>query len=113
MAKFYGKIGYAETSETVPGVWTEVVTERDYFGDVVKASKRWQPGENLNDNLTVRNELSIVADPYAYANFHTMRYVKWMGAAWKITDIDVQRPRIHLKIGGVYNGDTVATPVAP
>lgn len=104
MAKFYGVIGYAETSETAPGVWAEGITERNYSGDVVRNSRRWQAGEGLNDNLTINNEFSIVADPYAYQNFHAMRYIKWMGASWKITNIDVQRPRLILTIGGLYNG---------
>lgn len=103
MAKFYGAIGYSETVETSPGVWSEQITERNYSGDVIRNSKSWQSGETLNDNLTVNNSISIIADPFAYQNFHTMRYVKWMGASWKITKIDVQRPRLLLAIGGVYN----------
>jgi hypothetical protein len=105
MAKFYGAIGYAVTSETAPGVWTEGITERNYCGDVIKMSRRWQAGENLNDDLTINNQISIVADPFAYENFHTMRYVKWMGTAWKVSNIDVQRPRLILTLGGVYNGN--------
>jgi hypothetical protein len=104
MAKFYGAIGYAETNETSPGVWTEVITERNYYGDVIRDNRRLQAGENLNDNLTLNNIFSIVADPYAYQNFHAMRYVKWMGASWKISNVEVQRPRLLLTIGGVYNG---------
>ena len=104
MGKFYGAIGYAESSETSPGVWSEGITERMYSGDVIKSSKRWQTGENLNDNITIVNEISIIADPFAYNNFHTMRYVKWMGVSWKIKEIDIQRPRIIISMGGVYNG---------
>lgn len=104
MAKFYGAIGFVETVETSPGVWEESATERNYSGDVVKDSKRWQAGENLNDNLTVNNKISIIADPFAYDNFSMIRYVKWMGASWKITNVDVERPRLLLSIGGVYNG---------
>ena len=104
MGKFYGAIGYSETQETTPGVWEEVITERTYSGDVLDLSIRWQNGENLNEDLTVNNKISIVADPFAYQNFHTMRYIKWMGASWKITKIDVKRPRLLLSIGGVYNG---------
>lgn len=108
MAKFYGAIGYAETEETAPGVWTETITERNYSGDVIRNTRRWQTGDNLNDNLTVNNKISIVADPFAYQNFQAMRYIEWMDALWKITEIDVQRPRIILTIGGVYNnGETV------
>jgi len=105
MAKFYGVIGYAETSETSPGVWTEGVTERNYSGDVIKNSSRWQRGGSLNDDLVVNHQISILADPFAYENFYAMRYIRWMGACWKITNVDVQRPRLILTIGGVYNGE--------
>ena len=104
MGKFYGAIGYAVATQTAPGVWTDSITERNYSGDVLQLSRRWQAGENLTDNLTVNNEFSIVADPFAYQNFHTMKYIKWMGASWKITKVDVKRPRLILTIGGVYNG---------
>jgi hypothetical protein len=110
MAKFYGVIGYAETSEKASGVWSEDITERNYSGDVIRISRNWQAGENLNDNLTVNNEISILADPFAYENFHNIRYATWMGVRWKITKIDIQRPRLILSIGGVYNGPTPTTP---
>lgn len=106
MAKFYGVIGYGETKETSLGVWEEVITERNYYGDVLQFSRRWDSGENLNDNLNVSNRISIVADPFAYSNFHLMRYVVWQGAKWKITNIEVQYPRMILTIGGVYNEQT-------
>ena len=109
MAKFYGVIGYAETIETAPGVWTDSVTERNYSGDVLKLSRRWQTGENLNDDLMINNQISILADPFANQNFHTMKYIKWMGTSWKITNIEVQRPRLLLTIGGVYNGNEAST----
>jgi hypothetical protein len=103
MAKFYGVIGYAETEETTPGVWRERITERQYFGDVIRDSGKTRDGENLNDNLVLDNQLSVIADPFAYEKFHAMRYVKWMGALWKITSVEVQRPRLILTVGGVYN----------
>jgi len=105
MGKFYGIIGYAETSETAPGVWTEGITERNYSGDVIKNTGRWQSGAKVNDNLTINNSISIVADPFAYQHFHAMRYVNWMGVSWKVTNVEVQRPRLILTIGGVYNGE--------
>lgn len=106
MAKFYGEIGYAETTETAPGVWTEGITTRNYRGDILRNTRRWQSGENLNDDLVVNNLISIVADPFAYQNFHTIRYISWMGALWKVTNVEVQRPRLILTIGGVYNEQT-------
>lgn len=104
MAKFYGVIGYATTVETKPGVWEEQITERKYYGDLIRNTRRLESSGNLNDNVTINNEISIVADPYAYGNFHSMRYVKFMGTAWKITSVDVQYPRLILSVGGVYNG---------
>lgn len=105
MAKFYGKIGYAETSETSPGVWTEVITERYSRGDVLRNTRRFQSTENLNDNLVINNTISIVSDAYAAQNFHTMRYLEWMGALWKISNVEVQRPRLLLTISEVYTGE--------
>ena len=106
MGKFYGKIGYAVTSETSPGVWEEAITERNYSGDVIRNTRRWQSGQNLNDDLVINNTISIVSDPFADLNFHSMRYITWMGANWKITNVEVQRPRLILSIGGVYIGIT-------
>lgn len=104
MAKFYGPIGYAETVETKPGVWEEQITERMYFGDLVRNTRRLQDSGMLNDNINVANEISIVADPFANENFHSMRYVEFMGAKWKISNVEVQYPRLILSIGGEYNG---------
>jgi len=105
MAKFYGKIGYVDTVETQPGCWNPQVTERSYYGDVTRNSSRFQSSGGVNDDINVSNTISILADPYANENFQNMRYVEFMGAKWKITNVEVQRPRLLLTIGGVYNGD--------
>ena len=103
MAKFYGKIGYAETQETAPGVWQDVVTERDYYGDVLTNFRRYESGEHLNDELNINNRFSIVADAYAVNHFRFMKYIEWMGAKWKVISVEVQHPRLILTVGGVYN----------
>lgn len=103
MGKFYGIIGYASTVETKPGVWEEQFTEHAYYGDLIRNTRRLQSSDQLNDNINVSNEISIVADPFAYQNFHSMRYIEFMGTKWKITNIEVQYPRLILTIGGVYN----------
>lgn len=112
MAKFYGEIGFGGSVETSPGVWEDVVVERTYFGDVLRNTRKLQDGENLNDDLSVNNSISIVADAYATENFFAMRYIKWMGTLWKVSDVEVQRPRLLLRLGGVYHG-TIGTPVTP
>lgn len=104
MAKFYGVIGFAETVETTPGVWKEQITKRNYYGDLTRNTRRLQTADKLNDDININNELSIVFDPYAIQNFHAMRYVEFMGAKWKISNIEVQYPRLILTLGGEYNG---------
>ena len=103
MAKWYGEIGFAETVETKPGVWVEQITSRNYYGDTIRNSRRLQSANQLNDNINISNQISIVADPYANNNFHSMRYAKFMGTKWKISDVEVQYPRLILTLGGVYN----------
>ena len=105
MAKFYGPIGYAVTEETTPGVWEPHISERMYFGELVRNTSRLQTADKLNDNINVSNEISILADPFARENFHLMKYVGFMGAKWKIESVEVQYPRLRLTIGGVYNGE--------
>lgn len=104
MAKFYGAIGYAETVETSPGVWQEQIVKRNYYGELIRNTRRLQTAsEQLNDNINIANEISIVADPYANEHFYSMRYVEFVGVKWKITNVEVQYPRLILTIGGVYN----------
>lgn len=105
MAKYSGKVGYGPNSvETKPGVWEEVIVERQYVGDILRNTRRLQSGESVNDDLSVNNMISIVADPYANENFFAIRYVQWMGTLWKVTEVEVQSPRLLLRLGGKYNG---------
>lgn len=103
MGRFYGVIGYAETKQTEPGVFEEVITERNYFGDVNRNARRLESSSSVNDNININNEISIVADPYAIQNIYAMRYIEWMGAKWKITNVEVQYPRLKLNVGGLWN----------
>lgn len=102
--KFYGKIGFAETKETSPGIWEPTITEKVYYGDVIRNSRRWEKSDKLNDDLTIQNQISIVADQFCYTNLQAMKYVEWLGSKWEITDVEIDRPRMTLSIGGVYNG---------
>ena len=103
MARFYGVIGYAETKQTEPGVFEEVITERNYFGDVNRSTRRLESSGGINDNININNEISIIADPYAIQNIYAMRYIEFQGAKWKVTNAEVQYPRIKLTVGGLWN----------
>lgn len=104
MAKWYGNIGYADTVETEPGDWEEVITERSYFGDVIRNTRILQNSGEINDNVNISNQISIVADPYATNHIYAMRYVEFQNAKWKVSNVDVQYPRLILSLGGIYNG---------
>jgi len=106
MARFSGRVGYGEPIETRPGVWVDNIVERTYFGDVIQNIRSLKQGENLNDDISVQNSISIVADAYANDHFFAIRYVEWAGALWKVSSVEVQRPRLLLKLGEVYNGPT-------
>jgi hypothetical protein len=106
MAKFYGEIGYGVTEETTPGVYKDVITEYKYYGDVIRNTRRLENGDKVNNDLTVGNSISIVADAYANQNFFAIRYVKWAGTLWTVSEVEVQSPRLILRLGGVYNGPT-------
>lgn len=103
MAKYCGVVGYAYYDESKPFRSIENITEREYFGDVLQFKRRWENSEHQNDSFNVDNRISIVADPFAYEHFHAIRYVQWMGVKWRVTNIEVQYPRLILTIGGVYN----------
>lgn len=105
MAKFHGAIGYALLEESSPGVWIDTIVEKNYRGDIILDQRRFQSSENLNDNINIDNSISILADAYAYENLGFMKYIVWNNVAWKIQSFSINRPRIVLQIGGVYNGE--------
>lgn len=103
MAKFCGVIGYAITRETEPGIYVEEIVENEYYGDVIRNTRRLREAAKVNDDINISNQISIVADPFTNNNFHAMRYIMFMGAKWKIIEVEVQYPRLILSIGGLYN----------
>lgn len=109
MAKFYDKVGFVRTVEKENSVSVEEAVEEPYYGDVLRFSSRYASADKLIDDVEISNEISIIADDFAYANAYTMKYVHYLGANWKISSIRIDRPRIILTLGGVYNGPTPDT----
>lgn len=108
MARFYGEIGYGESVETPvgSGVFADRITEFPYFGDIVKISSQSRDGQGLNNDISVNNSISIVADEYAILHFSKIRYVRWDSNLWSVTSVEVRSPRLILNLGSVYNGPT-------
>lgn len=104
MAKIHGVIGYVyEQTQTLPGIWEDNVITKPYYGELLRSSMSFRTTSQINDDLTISNEVSILADPYAHANFPAMRYFLFQGTKWKITNVDIRYPRLILTIGGIYN----------
>ncbi len=113
MAKFFGKVGYAESVQVKPGVWKDVITEYPYYGDEVRPNRRLDEVEKVNMDISTGTALSIMADAYANEHIFAIRFVEWAGAVWTVTSVDVQRPRLLLRLGGVYNGPRAEATPAP
>ena len=104
MAKWYGKIGFCVQEETESGIWEDRITEQNYYGELLSNFRKLQNSGGVNDDINIANKISIISDPFAEQNFFSMKYAEFMGVKWKITDVEVQRPRLILTLGGVYNG---------
>ena len=104
MAKYHGMIGYAKLVETAPGVWEEVIEEHEASGDVIRNLRRLNGADQLNDNIKLNQEISIVYDKFAVENYQFIRYATYLGVKWKVDSVDAsQYPRLILDMGEVYN----------
>ncbi len=103
MAKWFGKIGYAVTTQTAPSVWTPRIEEHSYFGDVErKFVTRNENTDTTNDDLKFDAQISIVADQYAIQHFASMKWIELYGVKWKISKVEPRHPRLILIVGGQY-----------
>lgn len=105
MGKFYGKLGFVKAQETAPGVYEEIATEKECFGEIVRDVRRWNSSsDRLNDDIVLDGEIRVLGNPYIFENFSYIRFIEWMGSPWQVKSMEIQYPRIILWIGGVYNG---------
>lgn len=109
MARFCDVIGIAQSNvEIRPGVYGDVIVEHKYYGDVLSDTRQLE-GEKVNQDITVGNSISIIGDS-RINTFHALRYIRWMGTLWIISNVEMKSPRLILRLGGVYNGPTATTP---
>lgn len=114
MARVRCVIGYVhEDVEVTPGVWKPEVVERFYRGTILRNSRQVLDDDKINSDLVVQNSFSFVANAYAREHFHAIRYIKWSGAHWKVTEVTEESPRLILRMGGVYDGVKAPTPSTP
>lgn len=116
MAKFYGKIGFGVEREVSPGVYDYDIVEKPYFGEVVRDAYDSVGGTTVLGERKTANAFRIVGDGYSVDHFYDMKYIRWAGRYWEIRQVEVvSRPRMLIRIGGVWNGPTAETqaPVTP
>lgn len=106
MARFYGEVGFGETVDKGASVWEEVVVEKKFYGDLLTFRRQRQEGDTVIDDVSITTTVSIMADDYVNAHEGDVLYVKLRGTRWKVTEVDPQRPRLNLRLGGKYNGPT-------
>ncbi len=107
--RYYDVVGFSFSEEGTgerEGIVEDKVVEKYYYGDILRNTRRYENGNDINDNLRINNQVSIVADDYAYDHYYDIRYCRLMNGLWKVTNVEVQRPRLLLTIGEVYNGPT-------
>lgn len=102
--RFFDKVGYGVPGTPVDGVWSDAITERTYRGEVLNALSSTEPSDKVNADVRLQNRISILADAFALENFSHIKYVSWMGSLWTVQSVEVERPRLVLSLGGVYNG---------
>ena len=103
--KFCGQIGYIYEREIAPGVTVSDPDEHLAYGDVLSNVRRWQTDSDINDDLTVSNRISILADKFVCEHMGAMRYCRWLGTSWEIKAVELTSPRAIISLGGVYNGE--------
>lgn len=107
MAKFGGALGFVKAEQTAPGVWRDKATERTYRGEYLTNYAKWQGAEQVNDDLYISARISVICDEFAYNNLAFIKYVRCYGSCWKVLNVEPQRPRLILTLGGVYSGEVL------
>lgn len=105
--KYLGMIGYSITVEkdpvNHPSVWTDDICEKQATGDILMNNIKNETTNQVNDNITLSNQISIMASPYALQNMEHIVYATYMNVKWKVTNVKVALPRLILTLGGSYN----------
>lgn len=103
MAKFAGLVGYVTQVETVPGVHTIVENPRPMKGDIIRQSSNIQNDDKVNSDIALNHRVSLIGDAYAFGNYFSIRWIQVDGHKWEVSSVEIQRPRIIVSLGGLWN----------
>jgi hypothetical protein len=98
MARFAGFVGYVTQVESVPGVWSPVENPKYMRGDVIRQSSTSQNGD-----ISLNHRVSLIGDSYTFNNYYNIKWVEIGSAKWSVTSVEIQRPRVIITLGGLWN----------
>lgn len=110
MAKFAGLVGYVTQEESAPGVWSPVENPKPMKGDIIRQSSTNGNGSRIgdtgkvNDDITLGHRVSLLGDAYAFENYFSIKWVQIGSKKWTVTSVEMQRPRVIVSLGGLWNG---------
>lgn len=107
MRKFAGYVGFVLDTEVKPGVFMPKAVEKFYKGEINNQYRRWDQQQEVSDQLTLSEEITIVTNSYLLENIGAIRYVVRHGTRWAVKSIGIKTPKIVLTLGGEYNGVAV------
>lgn len=105
MAKFAGLVGYVTQKEKTPGVWTPDNNPRHMKGDIIRQLSSTQNADKVNDDISLNHRVSLIGDAYAFDNYYNIKWVNIDGMRWEVSSVEVQRPRLIVTLGGLWNGE--------
>lgn len=110
--KFSGEAGFRlKDVEVEPDVYEPQLVSKIIKGDVVQNRYGRQNGDKSTiDNITITNQLSIVANQFLMKHIANLLYVKFQGVKWKVVSYNIKSPRIFVDLGGFYNEQEDAYP---
>jgi len=102
--RYSGIFGFAESVETAPGVMTDVITEREFLGDVVQRTEAFNVQNSVLPEYRTTTSVSVLSDGVLAENYRSLRYISYMGENWSVASAVYQHPRLVVYIGDRYNG---------
>lgn len=106
--RYSGKFGFSESTETAPGVMEEVITERDYLGDLVQRTEAFSVADSVLPQYRTTTSVSVLSDGVLTENYKKLRYISLMGENWSVSSAVYQFPRLIVYVGDIYDGPVPA-----
>lgn len=102
--RWSGKLGISQQTETSPGVWEDVITERAALGTIEQRSEVLDRDDSILPRYRTSTSISLLSRGVVNLENSDIAYVTWRGRNWVPASIVEEYPEITIFIGEVYNG---------